>query len=571
MNGQTADPNVSPSSVRDGPRAFNLSIAGLFALGISLRLWHYTARRSLWIDEARLALNIGARDFAGLVRPLDYDQAAPPLFLAVEKLATSVIGMSELSLRLFPMIAGIAVLFLTFWLVRPLVSHRETAIVTTITAISPVLVYYSNEVKPYIVDAAVAATLVLLARVAAAKPTQTNVVGLSTAGVLAILLSTPSVFVLSGVGASWFFTRRTQRLRWPHALMIAVPAGITLACAYFLVYRGNVASPYLKVFWGYRLLDPFQPEWAPRIWFAIREIVTVLLTGKATDRDIGLLWRYLSHSFTAVGLLLIALGTVRIRRRVGPFQAALIVNPVVMVFAASFVGLYPIALRLTLYAAPFLLLLVVAGGTELIVCLRGAEYRLLASTVLLSALASSPYFTALAAIDPHGRENSRPHIAALTRSLRSDESVYIDAGSLPAWIFYSTDWGNPDRARLAFAARVGSSGGPAFENAAPRRRHVANEGDELIYDGPYGPEVYGLFTGLQWRWGRGLAQQTPDSGWTANESRRMMLRSDKQWWALFVRDFGSSALLRSAFESAGAKETMQRRSGLVQLVRYNRE
>ena len=62
------------------------------ATGAGFRVLYYLSGRSLWIDEARLALNVAGRGYAGLLRPLDYDQAASPLFLWGEKFVTQLLG-----------------------------------------------------------------------------------------------------------------------------------------------------------------------------------------------------------------------------------------------------------------------------------------------------------------------------------------------------------------------------------------------------------------------------------------------------------------------------------------------
>ena len=53
----------------------------IIGLGIILRLVQYLYNRSLWLDEASLALNVIEKSFSGLLQPLGYDQMAPPLKL----------------------------------------------------------------------------------------------------------------------------------------------------------------------------------------------------------------------------------------------------------------------------------------------------------------------------------------------------------------------------------------------------------------------------------------------------------------------------------------------------------
>ena len=86
-------------------------IALLVAAGVVLRARQYFADRSLWLDEAYLALNIighGPRDLLGV---LDYNQGAPPGFMLVEG-TLSAISRDELWLRLPAFAAGIATLCL---------------------------------------------------------------------------------------------------------------------------------------------------------------------------------------------------------------------------------------------------------------------------------------------------------------------------------------------------------------------------------------------------------------------------------------------------------------------------
>ncbi|HEX7024072.1 MAG TPA: hypothetical protein VF187_04560, partial [Gemmatimonadales bacterium] len=72
-------------------RAVTLTLAGILVLGAVLRIVEFLHNRSFWVDEAMLALSIGTRSFAELVRPLSYDQTAPVLFLWLVK-TSSLIG-----------------------------------------------------------------------------------------------------------------------------------------------------------------------------------------------------------------------------------------------------------------------------------------------------------------------------------------------------------------------------------------------------------------------------------------------------------------------------------------------
>lgn len=79
----------------------------IIGFGILVRLAQYLYNRSLWNDEAALALNIVNRSYFELLQPLNYDQGAPIGFLLVEKLAVQLFGDNEYALRLFPLLSAI--------------------------------------------------------------------------------------------------------------------------------------------------------------------------------------------------------------------------------------------------------------------------------------------------------------------------------------------------------------------------------------------------------------------------------------------------------------------------------
>ena len=62
----------------------------------------------LWWDEAFVAVNFIRRDYLDLLRPLDYGQVCPVLFLWAELAVVKLLGFSEWSLRLFPLACSVA-------------------------------------------------------------------------------------------------------------------------------------------------------------------------------------------------------------------------------------------------------------------------------------------------------------------------------------------------------------------------------------------------------------------------------------------------------------------------------
>ena len=100
--------SLSPSTPGVENPGWIVAATWLFVgLGIVIRLVRYLVNYPIWHDEAFLAANFWDRDYVNLLRPLDYGQVAPWLFLAIERTAVKWLGYSELSLRLFPTVCSI--------------------------------------------------------------------------------------------------------------------------------------------------------------------------------------------------------------------------------------------------------------------------------------------------------------------------------------------------------------------------------------------------------------------------------------------------------------------------------
>ncbi|MGH7505699.1 MAG: glycosyltransferase family 39 protein, partial [Longimicrobiales bacterium] len=516
-----------------------IAAALLISAGAALRLIQYGAQRSLWLDEAMLAVNIGGRSFRELLAPLDYEQIAPPLFLWAERTLLLLGGADEWTLRALPVLAGILLPVLTWILARRLLPATWALLAVALVAFSPTLIRFSNEVKPYSMDAAVGAALVLLALDLGRAPERgTHWWRLGAAGVLSIAVSAGAIFVLVAILLALVVAEpMRKRIGWMKRL---APMGsawaLTFVVLYLGVYHRSSSSAYMAAFWESGFIRPFQSDSALRLWNAIHGVLSSLFLGTLSPSRWGTAVGYATGVQAAFAAILIGIGFSMVARRRSLTEALLLAGPIAVPFIASALGLYPVNIRLVLFAVPGLAILLAAGVPRFLAALPGRArgMALLASVGFL--LGPALLRDAIEALHPHHRQETRPLVTALAREGEPSEPVYVSAAAIPAWLFYTTDWSAPDRERLRwFAVQAGSSG-PAFHSRISRGRPVRKEGFNLVRSDGVRPEIVGIPTGqrhLTPSGGLGLSDR-PDPGWAENEARRIRGAAPSAVWVLFV-------------------------------------
>ncbi|MGK7892515.1 MAG: ArnT family glycosyltransferase, partial [Xenococcus sp. (in: cyanobacteria)] len=172
----------------------------IIIFGIIVRLIQYISNRSLWADEAVLALNIVNRSYGELTQPLDYDQVAPIGFLWIEKFLVNLLGDNEYALRLFPLIAGILSLFLCAMIARRYLDNLGRAIAILLFATLSPIVYYSTEVKQYSTDIFITLLFCyLLAPHDKNKLTKSQIIITSILVAISLWLSHPAIFIFAAM------------------------------------------------------------------------------------------------------------------------------------------------------------------------------------------------------------------------------------------------------------------------------------------------------------------------------------------------------------------------------------
>jgi hypothetical protein len=544
---------------RPRPAGGSIAFVGALALGVAVRAVDFLNCRSLGLDEARLAVNIAARSWAGLLQPLDLDQSAPPLFLWGERLVFLLSGCSDCALRLLPVLAGTGAALLTLALGRRFLGEGEARLATLLAVFSPLLITYSNAVKQYSVEALAAVALTLYLERETRREARPRVGGTLLAGALAPWLALTSVFVLWTAWAALLW--RARRL----ALWSALVWGASGALAYITVYRAAGRSPYLQRFWEQAFVTPARADFLARAWKSLEDQVWGFVAGDPlVDRTPYLSWL---HVGTVIVALICVIGCVRVVRTRGGLAGWWLAGPLLLTMLASVLGIFPVSPRLSLYLLPGLTVLFAAGIGAVAERGRPAAQRRLA---LATGVLTVPLM-ALALLRTLALEPSR-HFQRLVDELRAhrrpDEPVYVFARTLPAWIYYSTDWSRPDTARLRFLVAAGHSTGPAFENAPSRGAVSAKEAQGVAPTAATPGELLGLPSGMEWREVQEHARAGPDSGWVEVERRRIEQAASPGVWVLATAWYAPEAELFAALERDAARRTYARIRGGSALVRY---
>jgi hypothetical protein len=556
----------------EGTTGLRRLLAFALVIGVTLRLMYLEARPSLYIDEARLALNIASRAYGDLAGALDYDQSAPLLFLWTEKAVADLAGYSDLVLRVIPMAAGIALVFLQFRVARQVAPFAGAVLATLFAAVSPALLEYAGAAKQYSTDALVSMVLLAVTLPAVrATPSRTRLAGLLGLAVVAPWLSAPSVFVLAGVLAALAVaTVEQQRPRTALVLLAGASAASGLA-AYLVTYRWASRSAYLNEFWSGAFLWPVDGHFGAYLRYLAHEVIVTGFSGLPAGPVGYEPWeRSLAMSATAVAFgAMLVVGAWRLRRERGTAVAALLLTPLAGVLAAAVIKAYPLAMRTLLFAVPILYILGAIGLGVLAERLTPPARRL-GYALVVGGMVLLPLGWCMGLVI--NRQAELGHVRALVEAFEQqaapDEPVYVFAGTLPAWVFYTTDWRYPDRRRLAFMAEVGSSGGPAFENAPPRRHVVEGEGAELVYQNGARKEILGIPAGIPYSTSRRALREVTDRGWPRNEVGRIRAAASPYVWVIFAKSLEPELRLVWHLGRSGAVRVYRKHARGAYLYRY---
>jgi hypothetical protein len=399
----------------------------IIGLGIIARVAQYLANRSLWFDEAMLALNIVHRSFGGLLQSLNNSQTAPIGFLMLEKLAIQIFGANEYALRVVPLLAGILSLPLCYLVAKQFISPAAVPIALGLVTILDPLVYYSSEVKQYSSDVAIALFLLWVAMKAEQDGWQSRwLLVFTVVGAISVWFSYPAVFVLAGMGGVLIIAHlRGNRIGIAVSLSVAfVIAALSFAVFYFLFVRNIASNRHLRDYWSSGFM-PFPPAFLSQARW-IRDTFLEIFNYPVTVGSSGLG----AFLFLVGGIVMFIYARQRF---------FVLASSILLTLVASALHLYPFRERLILFLVPVFLLLIAEG----MVRLAGQTHQM---TVLIGMVAFALIFFqpvvsfGKAITRPRHREEIKPVLDYISRYHEDQDVIYVYYGGKPAFEFYAPSY-----------------------------------------------------------------------------------------------------------------------------------
>lgn len=402
----------------------------IVAIGILLRLVFYFQNRCLFIDEANVARNIFERSFAGLTRPLNYEQYAPPVFLWIIKCFVVLFGYGEYAFRLFPLVCGCTALWLMYRAARRYSATIAIWYPISIMATGFIYIRYSAELKQYMSDAAVTLTLLLLVMryPITEMRAQRFFVSWASIGSVAIWLSMSSIFVLAGIGAFHVYTgHRAKKHMWPLLACLGAVWLVQFVIYYMVMLRPQIGSGYLQECHKDHFLYLI-PHTSHDLAHNMDVLVKVLAA-------MGGKWAIP----VALHIMALIMGVVRLYKR-RDASLLLLVLPILLTILAAARHQYALTPRLVLFLMPLLLLIISAGLSELLTSRYLAVRVLVVGAAFFSVYKSSAFQLLYTRMD---NEEITTSMGFLQRRNIKGDKLYVHDLSRPGYIYYTTI--HPDR------------------------------------------------------------------------------------------------------------------------------
>jgi hypothetical protein len=394
-------------------------------LGIITVIIQYWLNRSLWLDESHIARNIINKNPLELLHPLDYNQVAPVLFLEIEKFFSVLIPNTEYGLRLFPFISYLISIFLFSKILIILFKNNGKQYLffgLTFFLFNTMLIYYSSELKQYMVDVLCVLTLYYFYLKKYNNSNNRNYL-LIVSGIFSIFLSNITPVFLFSIGLCMLCDLITKKEKKIYPIVIVYAFWITTFVIFYFnfIYKHPIRDVML-LFWR----GSFMPNNPLNKDFYIFLILKAKL----------IFFNLLSYGYLGFVLLpvLYVFGIKKLLKSKNYNILILTGLPIFIHLILSSFKLYPFSQRLLLYNIPLLIIIITYGykyfikkNNKLLNYTKSISLFLLLFCLINLILAKYPF----------EKEEIKKSISYIEKNISEGEKVYIYYGAIPSYKYYS--------------------------------------------------------------------------------------------------------------------------------------
>jgi hypothetical protein len=330
-----------------------ITVAIIITLGIIASLIQFIYNPSFWQDEASLALNIIHRNSFDLLKPLDYGQVAPILFLQIEKLFSTILPNTEYGLRLFPLLCFWGAIFLFFQIIK----KQLDSVYARIAALSLfvfgfIFIYYATEVKQYMSDVFVLlCVFYFLLKDYKRERNKYRLLGI--VGITAVFLSNVAPIILFTGGVYLVCENFSQLKKRIVPLFFVFAVWLSTFILYYCLFIYKHPSQELMVKSWLSAFLPSNPFTSDFYVFLFEKVPITILFSAIFNLNVDKIQTKIVALLFAI--LLIA-GIIYLIRRKNVKILIISCVPVLLHLLLSSFQLYPFATRLILYTLPGIIL-----------------------------------------------------------------------------------------------------------------------------------------------------------------------------------------------------------------------
>jgi mannosyltransferase len=198
-------------------------LVGITGVGAWLR-FSTLGTQSYWFDEAQAAHELHL-SFGAMLHGVFAVETAPPLYFVLGWVWVHLFGAGAVALRSLSALAGTAVIVLAYLCGRELVSRPAGLVAGALAALSPFMIWYSQEAREYMLLAAFSAASFLYFARAWREPSRGNVIGWVVFSALALLTHSFAAFLVAPEALWLLYVSRTRTM----LIAVCVVAAVQIA------------------------------------------------------------------------------------------------------------------------------------------------------------------------------------------------------------------------------------------------------------------------------------------------------------------------------------------------------